>query len=679
MLSTTWGYAEEIAFDASWQYSSSNPGDSENLNAFNQRYGLGWNPRVTRAILFDANMNYSRNVSTGNIVRETLTPTGSLQLENDLFLAEISGIVNRTNSSISHDQLDRSWEAILASNWEYRFWPNASISFGSTWLNDTEQIHITDTSRQWAEFIAEWELDEFEAYYSYYKQLRDDYVEQTNYDEMKHFGRIDYSRSFFADRVNVSFSGQLTDSTTDFTATFGGQDNIAIGVGLSQGLAGIDPLPESGTLPAAPALIDGNKSSVAFAINLHEVANLGIKTDLQTVDTLYLYTGQIDPLLIAETGALHWDLYSSDDGINWQREATNPATSYDRDRFRYRVDISSLQRIYLKLVVTAWPTSLAIPITEIEAYRHQDGTGSDFTEIQEYTRRLTDLNLRYTPIPNTSLSYSLVWDDSDYSIGNDRERIFQTAGLRWWHSQYFIPSLTVNSTSTTNSAIADTSQLSYALSIQSTLLPTLEANLGLTRNENTTDDLRQTTNHTVNLNLLAALYPNLDSTLDLSTNFSKNEELETSNENLALRWTLTARLRPDLIVDFITEHGSTGLNFNEIVDTEESGGRTTLNANWRPSDLLSILVNASRGYGEQWSNYESFLLDANLSLIRTSKAQMIVGYKINSIDSETFHILNGNWSWNISEFFTMQAIANYLITTQEDNSWFFNARLTTRF
>ncbi len=100
--------------------------------------------------------------------------------------------------------------------------------------------------------------------------------------------------------------------------------------------------------------------------------------------------------------------------------------------------------------------------------------------------------------------------------------------------------------------------------------------------------------------------------------------------------------------------------------------------NWRPSDLLSILVNGSQGYGEQWSNYESFLFDANLSLIRTSKTRVIAGYKINSVKDETIQSLNANWNWNISDFFTMQSIANYIIT-QEDNSWFINVRFTTRF
>lgn len=675
LLISSQAHAEEIALDASWQVSGNHTGVEEDINSFNQRYDLRWNPRVTRAIFLDTDINYSRNESTGNIVREIISPSGSLRVENDLFLTEVSGIVNKTYNSQRFNQVDSSWEAVLASNWEYPLWPELSVTIGQNTYTDTEDVHLTDNSMKWSEFVAQWQLDTFEAYYSYYTQLRDDYVERSSYDEKKHFGRIDYNRSLFANRLNLAFSGQLTNSTTDISAE---GENIAIRVGLSQGLAGVDSTPETGSLPTSPGLIDGNTNNAAFTINLHEVANLGIKADFQRIDTLYVYTSQIDPLLITETSSLHWDLYSSNDGVNWQKDVTNAATTYNQDRSRFEVHAGGLQRIYLKLVVTNWPVSLAIPVTEIEGYRNEVSSGSNFAETQEFTRTLTDLNLRYTPTANTSLSYSMVWDDSDYTTGNDRTRLFQTGNARWRYNQYFIPSFTINDTSTTNSAIADTSQRSYALNVQSTFLPTLETNIGVSRYENYTDDVLQTTNDIINLNLTAALYPNLDTTLDINTIFNDNDVDGSSEENLALRWTLTARLRPTLLVDLIAEHGTTDTDSSELADSTKSGGRATLNVNWRPSDLFSMLANASQGYGDDWSDYESFRLDTNVSLLRTSKAQFTIGHKISSTDDETINNINANWSWNISEFLTMQSIANYLIT-QEDDGWFFNTRLTARF
>jgi len=93
---------------------------------------------------------------------------------------------------------------------------------------------------------------------------------------------------FFSNNLRVQLSGQLTDSTTDFSSSGGAGDNASIRVGASQTLAGVNPLPVSGILPNAPALNDGNLNNTAFAINFHEVANIGVKIDLQTVDTLYV-------------------------------------------------------------------------------------------------------------------------------------------------------------------------------------------------------------------------------------------------------------------------------------------------------------------------------------------------------------------------------------------------------
>ncbi len=621
LYSTSAARAEVISLDGSWQYSSVNPSETESTNGFNQRYGIQWNPQVTRAISFDTNFSYSKNITTGNIVRKTVSPAGNFKIENDLFFTEISGLINETSNTDRPDQLDQSWEAILASNWNYEFWPDLSVIFGQKWLKDNEEVPLTDANNQWSEFIIQWESETIETYYSLYSQIREDGVEGTSYDELKHFGRVDYGDSFFGNRLSLNASGQLTQSTTDLTVTPGSGNSALVNVQASQAFAGVDPVPTSGALPTAPGLLDGNRNSAVFAINLHEMANIGLKTDVQEVDALYVYTGQIDPVLVSETGALRWDLYSSDDGINWQLDQRNPATSYDQNNFRFNVNISTVQKLYIKLVTTAWPTTLSIPITEIEAYRNQrtGGTGASYIEQQDYTRTLIDMNLRYTPFTSTTLNYSMVWDDSQSNTSNDRTRIFQSAGVQWWYNQYFAPSFTVNDTTTSNSDIADTGQRSYSLNIQSIFLPTLDTTVGISRSENSTDRKTQTTNDSFHLNVTAILYPNLDTTFEVNTNFNTNIKLDRSSEGLSMRWTLTARLRPTLLVDFIAEHGSEGVGFNEITDLQESGGRATLNINWRPSDLVSIKANASQGYGEAWSGYQSLLLDSNFSLVRTSK------------------------------------------------------------
>lgn len=684
MLSSSDGHGEEIGVDASWRFSSSHPGGpSADITTFNQRYGLQWNPRVTRAILLNTAVNYSKNVSTGNNIRQTLSPTGSFQVENDLFFAELSGLVNQSSNSRSRDQLTRSWEGVLASSWDYQYWPSLSLTMGQSWLNDSLTPPLTDTQRRWSEYSLKWDSGAFSSYYSYSSQLRDDAVANNSYDEKRHFGRLDYQNTFFSKGLSVNLSGQLTDSTTDFTSRAVTVAPVAIRVEVSQAMSGIDGTPLSGALPLSPSLIDGDRDAVGLSIGFHQVRNIGIKPDLQEVDTIFLYTGVLTSLQINEAAQLRFSLYSSEDGLSWHLEQDRSTSSYDPNRFRYQIAVGGIARVYLKLVVKDWPPSFSVPITEIESSRNLRASGtreSTLTENQQNTRTLMDMGLRYTLNNKTSLNYNLVWDNSVSSNTNDRTRIFQSGTIKWQYSPYFSPSFAINNTATSNSVLTDTSQRSYAINVLSSILPTLETTFGVTRNENFSDGQPQSSNDAFHLNVNAALYPKLDSTLEIGTNFTSNDQNNSENGNLALRWTLTARLRPSLLVDFIAESASTGASLSELLQLSDSSGQTTLNINWRPSELVSVQLNGSKPYGASGTDSGSgdYLLDTNFTLIRTSKTSVIVGYKASLTESDTLQSLNSNWSWNLSEFFTMQSIANYIIGQQE-NSWLINARLSTKF
>jgi hypothetical protein len=673
--------AEFLSLDANWQLGqvSGTSEEQEDISTYSQRYHLQWAPQISRALFFDANMNYSDSWARGAGSRQLLSPTANLMVRNDLFQAELNGLLNKTKNSDISNKTETTWEGALRSNWEYPFWPELSATFGQNRSRDDRELPLFDRYRDWLELTAQWNYSDFETYYSYYKQNREDDVDGSALDEARHLGRIDYQRLLFAGKGNVSFSQQISTEKSNFTAALhDGSANII--VPLSRGISGVDNIPETGALPSNPALIDGNLEDTAFTIRLHETANIGVKADFQTVDILYVYTPELEPAMLNETAAIGWDLYASSNGIEWQLIRKNPATSYDPERFRYNVAVGGTQAIYLKLVVTAWPLLVDIPITEIRAFRSESGTGTDLNEEQDYTRYLTDFNLRYNPTAATQISYSLVWDNSEYSNGgNDRDRLFQSANFRWFYNRYFTPSLTINNTDTKNARIEDTIRRSYGLTVESHPLQNLEGSLSLTRNETFEDSVLTNSNHTISLLSFARLYPDLDSTLDINL-IINNDELDEGggNEAFGIRWTLTSRLRESLIADLITEYGANTLDFTEVSSDNDSGGRTTLNINWRPSDLVSLLVNGSQGYGERWSNYQSFLLNGQLSVIRTSKMQLILGYRINSTKDDTLHGFNCNWTWNISQYLSSRSNGNYILT-DDGTVWTLSTRLTATF
>jgi len=669
--------ADDLNLDATWRISEQGMENEENISAYDQRYHAQWNPMLTRALTMDTSMDYNHNWTGGRGTREIITPTLNLDLKNDLFQAEFNGLATQTNYSDGIDQSISSWETALRSTWQYSLWPYLGFIFGQDRTSDSEMVHLTDSDREWYQFSAGWDYEALGTYYSYFSEKRSDHVEGTEYDEGRHFGRLDYSRFYLNGRGQFTLAQQVTDSTTDIDAEVGGGGSVNIAVSLTQGLAGVDPIPELGVLPVNPALIDGNRNTTAFVIRLQETANLGVRADLQLVDLLYVYTGDLDPLLLSETGDLRWDLYTSQNGNDWQRERVSPPTSYNRDQSRYEVDVRGVEGVYLKLVVTGWPATLAVPVTEIEAYRRQTGTDGKFEETQGYTRYVTDFNIYYLPTSATRASYSLTRDYNDSRLGNDRDRLFQSGNFQWMFNRYFTPSLTVNNTSTTNTETADELYRSYGLNIRSTPLPTLDATFGITRNEHYEDDEAVSNNNVYSLLASAILYPNLETTLDINFLTNNNEEVDQASNAFGIRWTLTGRLRQDLFAELITEYGINTVDFAEVGSTDESGGRTTVNVNYRLSERASFILNASQGYGDQWANYQTMYFSSTFSVIRTAKSQVILGYQLNANREETINNFSCNWSWNISEYLTFQTFANYLIS--DENIWGINARLTARF
>ncbi|WP_456387051.1 hypothetical protein [Desulfolithobacter sp.] len=672
-------HSELLGLDASWRLSETGQDDQDRVSSLGQRYHAQWNPRISDAITLDTNINYSRTWTAGTGVYETLSPTANFLVRNDLFQAELNGLVNQTTNVESQKQTDQTWEASLTSNWQYDWWPTLSVSHGQNYLSDDETIHLVDNDRTWTEITAGWRYGGVNSYYSYYQQERNDSVENSTYYEKKHFGRLEYSRMLFDDRGQFSISEQITHSTTDFSAIVAAGQTIDISLTLSQGLAGVDDTPEDSSLPANPALIDGNSNTVAFTITPGQEVNLGIGTDYQRVDLLHVYTTQLDATSVSQVADLRWDLYTSDNGTNWQRVLVNPSTSYNQTDNRYEVITGGIQAIYMKLVVTAWPATADIPVTEITAFRTVTSTGDNVTDFQRQEKYLTDLNFRFDPSVNTRFSYSLVWDSSKFNLGNDRTRFFQSASFSWQPSRYFAPTLTVNNTDTINSDTTDTTTRSYGLNIRSSPTETLDTSLSVTRNENYQDGTRQSSNHTITLLTSAVLYPDLESSLDINVSFNKNEaDKANTEETFSVRWSLTARLRPGLTADLVADYAGNSLDWSAITSNTDSGGKATLNINWRPSDLVSFQMNGSQGYGNQEDDSQSLLFDSKFSILRTRKTQVTVGYRTNWNQEATDHSLNTNLSWNISRYLTLQSLAYYRLT-DDQNSWAINASLTARF
>ncbi len=625
-------------------------------------------------------MDYNQSWATGQGTREEISPSLNLDVHNDLFQARFSGSVNSSHSAGMADMLSRSWEAGLAgARAAYRWWPALQVRTGGSRVDDGETVHTINSGSTWRELLASWDYNKkLKFNYNYYHSLNTDDVQRSETGQVRHFGRLDYQDRFWHNRVMFHFSQQVNRTNSDFTAWTGAGGTVLVPVFVSRAMAGDDATPDTGTLPSAPALIDGDTSTAAVRISFGKPVNLAIMTNLQPVDTIYVYTTKDEALLTADTSSLKWDLYSSDDGTTWTKEITGAETVFNKDKFRFEVNTGGVKGVYLKLVVTGWPAALDVQVTELAAYRRMGGTNGRVSNRQVTTNYKTDLGLGVNPTTNTRFAYTLSWSKNDSNQGNDQDRLDQSAAFKWLYSRYFQPSVTVSRTIENNSESADRESRSYGLTIYSRPLDTLESSLGLTRSENYQAGQRLSTSHSINWLNSATLYPGLTSDLDLYLNVNTNDKTDQSSRYLGASWSMTARMRDNLVVDLNTDYNANNAN---NAGTANSGGRsagsTSIQANYRPSDMLSFLLQGSTNYGDGGGR-SSMLFNSQLAVLQTKKTNVSLGYRLNVIPAEMVNSFNFNWSWNLSNYLTFNTNANYLMM-EEGNSWNLNARLNASF
>ncbi len=678
--------AKPLSLDASWRADISGRGTGQDtsqdtVRRYIQRYYLQWYPRISEAIRLNAAMDYNQSRATGQGTREMISPSLNLDVHNDLFRARLSGYVNSSHGAGRADLLTRSWETSLASAWNYRWWPALQVRTGGSRVDDgAAAVHTINSSRNWRELLADWNYNQkLKLNYNYFKSLNTDDVGRSETDQVRHFGRLDYQDRFWHNRVMFNFSQQIDRTNIDFAARTGAGGTALVPVPVSQALAGDDATPETGTLPSAPALIDGNTATAAVSISFGKPVNLAIMTNLQPVDTIYVYTTKDDALLTADTSSLRWDLYSSDDGVTWKKEITAAGTVFNKDEFRFEVNAAGVKGVYLKLVVTGWPAAQDVQVTELAAYRRLGGEHGYVSSRQLTTNYKTDLGLGLNPTADTRLAYTFSWSKNGSNRGNDRDRLDQSAVFKWLYNRYFQPSVTVNNTIENNSESADRESRSYGLTIFSRPLNTLESSLGLTRYENYEDGQRLSTNHTINWLNSATLYPGLTSDLDLYLNFNTNDKTDQSSQYLGASLRMTSRMRDNLVIDLVTNYNAADVSsFGTSNSGSRSTGSTSIQANYRPSDMLAFLLQGTTGYGDGGGERSSVLFDSQLSVLRTNKTHVTVGYRLNAVQAETINSFNFKWSWNLSGYLTLDTNANYAMM-EEGNSWNLNARLNASF
>ena len=694
--------AKSVDLVGNWRayfYGSDFEGTDDGLNQFQQRYDARWSPLITQKIKLAANMGYSNNWLNELGTREIINPTVRFDVFNDIFSFDLSGYAIRHNLSYSVDRETYAWDTDLNSAWKHAFWPTVNLRFGQRWeQSDPRRFDSTgqdvfyragqDQLYKYGGSSVTWEGYKFRLFYDYYRENTDEQNGLTFLDEERHLGQIQYEDDYLNNRINVSFSQTVGQNTYDLTSEGG---SASIKVLISSAYAGDDLSPSSGRLPLNRQLTDGNTDTRAFTIRLQQPANLAMRTDFRSVDRVYVYTTQDSNLLVANTSAVTWDLYTSTDGFSWQRVAERLPSVYNRDEFRFEVTTGTIRAAYMKLVSTGWLPAFNIEVTELEARSLLTGGElGDYTSTSNQYK--TEAYLGIIPLETTHFDYSFSRDENDSSGTRDdseNEQLIHTARFGWDYSRYFTPSVGFNMVTNNYSLAVDTESRSYDFRINSIPLPTVDSSLSFVRSEYYEDDILDFINDSVSLSTLATLYPDLTTELTLSWYMTEQEMTLDQSDSYYIRWVLRSRLRKTMTADFTTEYRASDSEIEIPVDdhlghgfsvlrTSGDSGANSLNLSWRPSEILSFGATGTATYGEEEGDRELLLLSADYLLLRTGKTNITLNYQFNTSNIETFNNFGFVWGWDLSRFFTLQTNGYYLLSELE-NAWNITTQLTARF
>jgi len=515
-----------------------------------------------------------------------------------------------------------------------------------TRLDTTTDTYLLNTS---------YDYSPFRLYYNYYlTQTTDDALSGDIYRTEKkahtHNGRLDYGQSFFDGKlpINASYQANYNRNITDIFSTAA---VVTVERTPFLGLhAQDDASPTPLTLPLATqnALIDGDKSTAITTINVGDTVgdtnvqhNIGMElTSTKSVKNLRIYTNIAKTSAFSET--LTFTVYSGTTASNWTAitgaASPAPSTSVTEDVYFYEVSFTPTTARFFKIVNTSETgTTANVYITEIEAY----GDETEKTDITDRFDQGLNFNTSLKARPDLSVSFSFYLtrnDEEPSSLPEAASNLFSTIfsktqkggegassgtttrswgpSVNWQPYTKLMTSLRFQrQDSWDTEGTTDSASNTYAFSLNSPLLDTLDATFSATRSEQYSFSEKQTISDSLLLSTLAKLYDGVNMVTDLnyttSESFQTNLTTDTLSLNGNINAILTRRLSGTFTYGFswpapgtasnqqslvLTYRPSALLNFMASLQTADTGTTRTFGQNysidWLPVPVLNFNLSA---------------------------------------------------------------------------------------
>jgi len=599
---------------------------------FSQNYNLNLADEITPVLSYTLNFRANNN-KTSTTQDSTATKTYSQGAEPQI---EFSLHNPFYNASAGYQRTERWSGASLAdeirktSDYTYarfdispRDLPTLALQWGHkrdfdylspTRLDTTTDTYLLNTSYDYAPF---------RFYYNYYlTQTADDApsgtVYRTEREAHTHNGRLDYGQSFFDGKLPIN-AGYQANYNRNITDIFSTAAVVTVKrtpfLGLYKQDSIISPTPLTLTLETQNALIDGDKSTAITTINVGDTVgntnvqhNIGLElTSTKSVKNLRIYTNIAKTTAFSDT--LTFTVYSGDTtASNWTAitgaASPAPSTSVTEDVYFYEVSFTPTTARFFKIVNTSETATANVYITEIEAY----GDETEKTDITERFDQGLNFSTSLKARPDLSVAFSFYLTRSDEepsSLPEAASNLFSTIfsktqkggegissgtttrswgpSVNWQPYSKLLTSLRFQrQDSWDTEGTTDSASNTYAFSLNSPLLDTLDTTFSATRSEQYSFSEKQTISNSFLFSTLAKLYDGVNMVTDLNYSTSESFQTNLTTDTLSLNGNinaiLTRRLSGTFTYGFSWPSPGTASNQQSLVLT------------YRPSALLNFMA-----------------------------------------------------------------------------------------
>lgn len=594
-----------------------------------ESYHLNLSQEISPLLSYNLLLTGTRTQDSEGNQTSDFTPQLSSSGDNPYYRSNWSYIQNEQQDP----QGTRLLSTISSSNFAPKLpplFPSLTLSRSASQDRDDLSPHQVDTTRQsWqlkTDYSPSW-IRGLMFSYDYNWSQSQDLITDDQRAGQRHNSKISFGKTLW-DRLSFSSSWgremNLSSSSRPFLPT--------ISLFVAQGLSALNTIPTLGTLDGNPSLTDGDLFSPAGPDLKTLDNNLGVDLGReQDVERLFIYTLQ-DFSDLPRQPRVIWEIYRSDDGIQWARLPSRPFSTFNLSARRYELSFPAIRARYIKVVNR---TSADFPgevgVTEVEAVSLIPG-GKETNQGQSDRTNAslsTGLNLPLTRTLSFNLSSSYNRQESNPSNRFNANRTF-SGGLGFTPNPYFMLRLGASHTENQNRSLQQedlrANNTSYFASLSSKPLETLWSNLILNLSQAEKDGRRTSENLSTAFNVRGDLYRGIEARMNYAWTHSKSLDTSSQNTNQSLLWELS--LLPN---DWIAWEGSYSLSWSQQAGREGGGASVsksfTMELVMNPSPVLQFsgrLEGSGSGSGKN-----SYFYRGEVSWIPTEQLSLSATYASN--------------------------------------------------